>query len=95
MRGGEDQAETHAEVEDAVVHLAAVDTVATTGEDLIFGFTFYGAGLGAAVWCSGEPGCCEKNRNGDRAKISGEMGHPMAPILFWRGIARPCDANWW
>ncbi len=58
MRRGEDETEADAEVGYAVVHLTAVDTVAAAGEDLIFGFPFHWAGLGAGG-VGGEKGSCE------------------------------------
>lgn len=51
VRGGENQAEAKPDVENAVVHLAAVDAVAATRKDLVFGFAFDWAGLGAGTGC--------------------------------------------
>lgn len=59
MRRGEDETEADSEIGDAVVHLAAVDAVAATNEDLIFGFTFDWAGLGAGG-AGGEKGSGKK-----------------------------------
>lgn len=78
MRRGQNQTEARANIENAVIHLAAVDGVAAACEDLPLVFTFLRAGLRA---CAGR-----KEQRRDECADHGKQGNCWSPFHKVRSV---------
>jgi len=78
MRRGQDQTEARANIENAVIHLAAVDAVAAAREELPLVFAFLRAGLRA---CAGRN---EQHR--EKCAENGKQGNRWSPFHKLRSV---------